>query len=104
MDIVPIVTKDDLSKEQIEYLQKQQTEYKLIKKVKRNPGHILFSFNVKTGEIKRASIIHNCSIGLNGLPITSTETVIEPNCYYEQALNEKNFKKKLKKSGLLKNK
>lgn len=103
MDIVPIVTKDDLSKEQIEYLQKQQTEYKLIKKVKRNPGHILFSFNVNTGEIKRASIIHNVSIGLNGLPITRAETVIEPNCYYEQALNEKNFKKKLKKSGLLKN-
>lgn len=103
MNIVPIVTKDDLSKEQIEYLQKQQTEYKLIKKVKRNPGHILFSFNVKTGEIKRASIIHNVSIGLNGLPITRAETVIEPNCYYEQALNEKNFRKKLKKSGLLKN-
>lgn len=34
MDIVPIVTKDDLSKEQIEYLQKQQTEYKLIKKLR----------------------------------------------------------------------
>ncbi len=31
------------------------------------------------------------------------ETVIEPNCYYEQALNENNFRKKLKKSGLLKN-
>lgn len=55
MDIVPIVTKDDLS------------------------------------------------IGLNGLPITRAETVIEPNCYYEQALNEKNFRKKLRKSGLLKN-
>lgn len=38
-----------------------------------------------------------------GLPVTKTETVIEPDCYYEQALNEKNFKKKLKKSGLLKN-
>lgn len=49
MDIVPIVTKDDLSKEQIEYLQKQQTEYKLIKKVKRNPGHILFSLTLRQG-------------------------------------------------------
>ena len=29
MDIVPIITKDNLSKKQIEYLQKQQTEYKL---------------------------------------------------------------------------
>ena len=31
MDIVPIITKDNLSKEQIEYLQKQQTEYNGIK-------------------------------------------------------------------------
>lgn len=103
MDIVPIITKDNLSKEQIEYLQKQQTEYKLVNKIKREPGHILFSFNRKTGEIKRASIIHKVAIGLNGLPVTKTETVIEPDCYYDQALNEKNFRKKLKKSGLLKN-
>lgn len=103
MDIVPIITKDNLSKKQIEYLQKQQTEYKLVNRIKKNPGHILFSFNRKTGEIKRASIIHKVAIGLNGLPITRAETVIEPNCYYEQALNEKNFRKKLKKSGLLKN-
>lgn len=50
MDIVPIITKDNLSKEQIEYLQKQQTEYKLVNRIKKNPGHILFSFNRKTGE------------------------------------------------------
>lgn len=99
MDIVPISIKDNLSKEQIEYLQKQQTEYKLINKIKRNPGHILFSFNRKTGEIKRASIIHKVALGLNGLPITKTETVIEPDCYYEQALNEKNFRKRLKRLG-----
>lgn len=101
MDIVPIITKDNLSKEQIEYLQKRQTEYKLVNKIKRNPGHILFSFNRKTGEIKRATIIHKVSIGLNGLPVTKSETVIEPDCYYDQALNEKNFRKKLNKIGLL---
>lgn len=50
MDIVPIITKDNLSKEQIEYLQKQQTEYKLVNKIKREPGHILFSFNRKQGK------------------------------------------------------
>lgn len=44
MDIVPIVTKDDLSKEQIEYLQKQQTEYKLIKKVKEESRAYLILF------------------------------------------------------------
>ena len=51
MDIVPISIKDNLSKEQIEYLQKQQSEYKLVSRIKKNPGHILFSFNRKTGEI-----------------------------------------------------
>jgi hypothetical protein len=101
MDIIPIITKDNLSKEQIEYLQKQQTEYKLVNKIKKNPGHILFSFNRKTGEIKKASIIHKVSIGLNGLPITKSETVIESDCYYDQALNEKNFRKRLKRIGLL---
>lgn len=101
MDIIPIITKDNLSKEQIEYLQKQQTEYKLVNKIKKNQGHTLFSFNRKTGEIKRASIIHKVAIGLNGLPVTKSETVIEPDCYYDQALNEKNFRKRLKRTGLL---
>lgn len=47
MDIVPIITKDNLSKEQIEYLQKQKAEYKLKNKVRCVPGHTLFSFNQK---------------------------------------------------------
>lgn len=101
MDIIPITTKDNLSKEQIEYLQKQQTEYKLVGKLKRNAGHILFSFNRKTGEIKRASIVHKVSISLSGKAIYKSETVVEPDCYYEQALNEKNFRKRLKRMGLL---
>lgn len=101
MDIVPISIKDNLSKEQIEYLQKQQSEYKLVSRIKKNPGHILFSFNRKTGEIKRVSITHKVSIGLDMKPITTTKTVIEPDCYYEQALNEKNFRRRLKRIGLI---
>lgn len=101
MDIVPIITKDNLSKEQIEYLQKQKAEYKLKNKVRCVPGHTLFSFNQKTKEIKRASITNEVSIGLNGKPIMKTKTVIESDCYYEQALNEKNFRKRLKRIGLI---
>lgn len=101
MDIVPISIKDNLSKKQIEYLQKQQSEYKLVSRIKKNPGHILFSFNRKTGEIKRASITRKVSIGFDMKPITTTKTVIEPDCYYEQALNEKNFRKRLKRIGLI---
>ena len=101
MDIVPIITKDNLSKEQIEYLQKQKAEYKLKNKVRCVPGHTLFSFNQKTKEIKRAEIVKEVSVGLNMKPVTTAKTVIEPDCYYEQALNEKNFRKRLKRIGLI---
>lgn len=52
-------------------------------------------------KIKRASITNEVSIGLNGKPIMKTKTVIEPDCYYEQALNEKNFRKRLKRIELI---
>ena len=58
-------------------------------------------FNLKTKEIKRASITKEVSIGLNGKPIMKTKIAIEPDCYYEQALNEKNFRKRLKRIGLI---
>jgi hypothetical protein len=53
MEIVPDLTKGGLSKNQVEYVQKKQHEYKLTDKKKKIPGHILFSFNLKTKEIKR---------------------------------------------------
>lgn len=53
MEIVPDLTKSNLSKNQVEYIQKKQHEYKLTDKKRRVPGHILFSFNLKTKEIKR---------------------------------------------------
>lgn len=93
MEIVPDLTKSNLSKNQVEYIQKKQHEYKLTDKKRRVPGHILFSFNLKTKEIKRASITNEVSIGLNGKPIMKTKTVIEPDCYYEQALIAKRRKR-----------
>ena len=56
MEIVPDLIKSNLSKNQVEYIQKKQHEYKLTNKKRRVPGHILFSFNLKTKEIKRASL------------------------------------------------
>lgn len=52
MEIVPDLTKSNLSKNQIEYIQKKQHEYKLMDKKRKIPGHTLFSFNLKTKEIK----------------------------------------------------
>ena len=33
--------------------------------------------------------------------LMKTKIAIEPDCYYEQALNEKNFRKRLKRIGLI---
>ena len=52
MEIVSDLTKSNISKNQVEYIQKKQHEYKLTDKKRRVPGHILFSFNLKTKEIK----------------------------------------------------
>lgn len=45
MEIVPDLTKSNLSKNQIEYIQKKQREYKLTDKKRKIPGHTLFSFS-----------------------------------------------------------
>lgn len=76
MEIVPDLTKGSLSKNQVEYIQKKQHEYKLTDKKKKIPGHTLFSFNLKTKEIKRASITNEVSIGLNGKPIMKSKQVL----------------------------
>lgn len=56
---------------------------------KKRPGHTLFKYNKETGEICQAPVV-------NGSVIT------EPNCIYRQALNEKNFIKRLKREGVMK--
>lgn len=64
-------------------------------------GSYIIFFQSKTKEIKRAEIVKEVSVGLNMKPVTTSKTVIEPDCYYEQALNEKNFRKRLKRIGLI---
>lgn len=104
MNIKPITSNEKPDSVRMELNQKQQQEYKLIGKVKRHPGHALFSFNTRTCKIKLADIEHEVSITLSGEPLYSHKTVIEKDCIYMQALNEKSFRKKLIKSGYLPNK
>lgn len=73
------------------------TELKLVGHQKKVKGHILFSYNEKTGEWKQADVKRNIEIGLDGLPVYKTEITKEPNCIYIQALNLENAKKRLKK-------
>lgn len=88
---------DKREQSRIEAQIKKQQELKLIGSMKKVPGHTLFSFNYKTGEIKPADVIRECAMGFDGLPVFKERIVVEKDCYYEQALNVKNFVKLLKR-------
>lgn len=88
---------DKREQSRIEAQIKKQQELKLIGSMKKVPGHTLFSFNYKTGEIKPADVIRECAMGFDGLPVYKERIVVEKDCYYEQALNVKNFVKRLKR-------
>lgn len=55
----------------------------------KTPGHTLFMYNKETGEISEA-------------PVLNDAVITKPNCIYRQALNKKNFIKRLKREGIIK--
>lgn len=94
------VIKDDLSKSEIELLQKKKHEYKLIGSQRKVAGHTLFSFNLITKEIKVANVEKCNTINfITLLPLVNDKIEIEKNCIYRQALNKKNVKKVLLREG-----
>lgn len=95
------ITNEMICQTQVELLEQQKQEYKLIGSMKKVPGHTLFSFNVQTGEIKPVKLVREASIGLDGKPVFKEKITVEKDCYYEQALNRKNFIKRLKRRGLI---
>ena len=93
--------KEEISKSQIEIVDKMRREFKHIGSIKHNPGHILFSFNMATMEIKQAVISKESILGLNGNISFKKKVIIEPDCIYREALNKKNFIKKLLREGII---
>lgn len=104
MEIDKMPIKESLSGEDMEYVEKMQKEFKFIGKARKNPGHTLFSFNRKTKEIKVANVDKICELLYDGKERTTERINIEPDCFYGQALNRKNFIKRLEKLGFLDNK
>ncbi len=88
------LSKDDV---RIEQSIKQQQEYKLIGKARRKPGMTLFSYNTQTGEMKPAEIEKECAMTFDGNVSYKSKVKIEPHCIYGQALNLKNWEKKINK-------
>ena len=94
-DLPSIEQRDDV---RVEHTIKQQQEYKLIGKARRKPGMTLFSYNTQTGEMKPAEIERECAMTFDGNVSYKTKVKIDPHCIYWQALNLKNWEKKINKT------
>lgn len=82
--------------------QQKQHEFKLVARQRKVPGHTLFCFNLRTGEIKPAPIERATAVDFRTRePIHKDRITIEPLCIYRQALNRKNFIKILVREGIL---
>ena len=102
MKIFEPVIKDNLPKTQIEKLQQRQHELVYIGTERKVPGHTLFSYNLLTGEIKVAPVQMAKDVDfMTKEAIHKPKIVIEPNCVYRQALNKKNFIKRLRREGII---
>lgn len=92
--------KDVMQETEMEILQKQKHEQVFIGSTRRIPGLTMFSFNTETKEIKVAPIKRDVIFDYRTrTPLYNQSIVIEKNCIYLQALNKKNFIKKLKRYG-----
>ena len=87
-------------------VEKKQNEYKLIGRLTKVPGHTLYKFNATTREVSKAKM--RTEITRQYDPDTDTvirhvksDVKVEKDCYYEQALNMKNFIKRLRRRGII---
>lgn len=100
MNIVPVnPLHDKIDKQQEE--RKAPAEYHYVGSEKKVKGHELFSYNTKTGEIKRADIKREVQIGIDNKLIYSTKVTTEPDCIYVQALNIANARKRIARMGII---
>ena len=88
---------DKISQHQIEAVDKEKMEYKLIGSMVYRRGHTLFSYNRVTEEIKVVKPASKAALNLDGSTTISHEVQFEPKLMYIQALNKKNALRKFKK-------
>ena len=89
-------------KAKTEFCQQEKREIKFLGKMRRNPSHTLFSYNIVTKEIRVAELEKPDTINFKDLnKIGTTKIIIENDCVYRQALNKKNFIKILKREGII---
>ena len=88
-----------LEKPQVQMVQKKVLPFTKIGSWRRQPGHRIFSFNIKTKEIKEVQVVAIAEMTINGQVKEKQKVFCEKDCFYGEALNLKNFKKLLRREG-----
>lgn len=88
--------KEQKPQTEIQVKKQQEHRYKYIGSILHRPGHTLFSVNTRTGEIKPAKYIQEAVIeNPNSRSVrTRRKVVLEKDCVFIEALNEKNALKR----------
>jgi len=102
MEIVPKTSHEFNDQVRQEQVVKKDNEFHLIGKQRKVAGHTLYEFNKATKEIKPAAVNRRVIVNVKGKEMYVNKTVIHKGCFYLQALNVNNAKRKLRKLGLLK--
>lgn len=101
MDFFDHIREEGMKNDEIEVIDKQRQEFKLIGRIRKRPGHTMFSYNLRSGEVKVAEVLSRSAINyMTKKPIANAKIVIEKDCIYRQALNKKNFVKRLIREGI----
>ena len=98
------LTNEKICKAQIEAVEKKQNEYKLIGRLTKVSGHTLYKFNTTTREASKAIVevrSEYCYDPEKGSNMQIKHRFNVKVCYYEQALNMKNFIKRLRRRGII---
>lgn len=101
------LTNEKICKAQIEAVEKKQNEYKLIGQLTKAPGHTLYKFNATTREASKAIVEIRSGYFYDPEKCPKMQikhrfnVKVEKDCYYEQALNMKNFIKRLRRRGII---
>ena len=105
MDIIPVVTKENVNKNEIESVQKEQQEYKLIGSFLRTRGLKLFSYNPSLNLITEIVIEKHktLSLGVDAMNgnLTRENGIGQEKCTFDsrnipfEALNMKNALKRV---------
>lgn len=97
MKIVNDLPEDKHEVERQQEERRVPAEYRMDGRIRRKPGHTLFSYNVKTGEWKVADTERKAIVKTDGSVMYRTQVKRDGDCVYIQALNLKNAMKKFQK-------